>query len=102
MAARRIFVDKTELVLMVPGKSSVTRRTLEAKEIVRIQYDKCTETVFGIIPRASESITFVSGKWLYPLVYKKFANKNFFDAYKRELEKFANDNHVTFTDNTKE
>lgn len=99
MAPRRIFPDKTELVFMVPTKNKVVRKNLTAKEIVRIQFDKCKENILGIIPKDSESITIVSGKLATPLVYKKLENKKFFESYKSELEKFAKDNNITFTNN---
>lgn len=99
MAPRRIFPDKTEIVFMVPTKNKVIRQSLTAKEIVRIQFDKCKENFLGIIPRDSESITIVSGKLANPLVYKKLANKKFFDSYKSELEKFTKENNVSFTNN---
>lgn len=99
MAQRRIFIDKTEIVFMVPAKSKVVRRELSAKEIVRIQFDECTERTLGIFPKKSEMITIVSGKLGAPLVYKKGQNGKFFAEYKAGLEKFAKDNFVTFTDN---
>lgn len=102
MAQRRVFIDKTEIVFMVPVKSKVARYELSAKEIVRIQFDKCTERVFGVFPKQSEMITIVSGKLGSPIVYKRGANQKFFDEYKRGLEKFAKDNFVTFTDNITE
>ena len=99
MAPRRIFPDKTEIIFMVPAKGKVVRKSLTAGEIVRIQFDKCKENILGIIPRDSESITIVSGKLANPLVYKKLENKQFFDAYKSELERFAKENKVSFTNN---
>jgi len=99
MAPRRIFPDKTEIVFMVPTNKKIIRQSLTCKEIVRIQFDTCKENILGIIPRDSESITIVSGKLANPIVYKKFANKAFFDTYKSELEKFAKDNKVSFTNN---
>ncbi len=101
MAPRRIFPDKTELIFMLPTKSSVSRRSLTAGEIVRIQFDKVHRRILGIFPQESESITVVSGKFSSPLVFKKHENKKFFDAYKQELQTFAKNNNITFTDNTK-
>lgn len=101
MAQRRIYVDKTEIVFMVPTKSSMARYNLSAKDINRIQFDKSTVNILGFIKSESETITVVSGKAGTPIVYKKSQNKKFFDKYKRELEKFAKDNNVTFADETK-
>jgi len=101
MAVRRIFVDKTELVLMVPKKNKVVRKSLTSGEIARIQFDKQETKLFGIFNIETEVIKIVSGKLGAPIVYKKSQNKKYFDEYKRELEKFAKDNFVTFADNVK-
>ena len=101
MAVRRIFVDKTELVLMVPKKNKVVRKSLTSGEIARIQFDKQETKLFGIFNIETEAIKIVSGKLGAPIVYKKSQNKKYFDEYKRELEKFAKDNFVTFADNVK-
>jgi len=101
MAQRRIYVDKTEIVFLVPTKNSMSRYNLSARDITRIQFDKSVINIFGFIKSESETITVVSGKAGAPIVYKKSQNKKFFDEYKRELEKFAKDNSVTFADETK-
>lgn len=101
MAPKRIFFDKTEIVFMVVTQKKVVRKELSAKEIVRIQFDECTERRFGIIPQKSEMITVVSGKLGAPIVYKKGQNKKYFDEYKSGLARFAKENNVTFTDNLK-
>ena len=101
MANRRIYIDKTEIVFMVPAKKKMVRHCLSAKEISRIQFDKSESKFLGFIKMQSESISVASGKLGAPLVYKKSQNKKFFDEYKRDLEKFAKDNMVTFADNSK-
>ena len=84
---------------MVALRSKVARRELAANEIIRIQFDKCTERVLGIFPKESEMISIVSGKLGAPIVYKKGENKKYFEEYKNGLEKFAKDNKITFTNN---
>lgn len=101
MAPKRIFFDKTEIVFMVPGQKKVVRRELAAKDIVRIQFDESDSKLLGIIPQKSETITVVSGKVGTPIVYKKSQNKKYFDEYKSGLARFAKENNVTFTNNTK-
>lgn len=101
MAPKRIFLDKTEIVFMVPAQKKVVRRELAAKDIVRIQFDAKDTKLLGIIPQKDETITVVSGKLGTPIVYKKSQNKKYFDEYKSGLARFAKENNVTFTDNTK-
>ncbi len=101
MANRRIYLDKSELTLLIPGKKKVEDVHLASSVITRIQFDKCTERIFLVIPKQSEKITIVSSKRAQPVVYTKGQNKAFFDQYKEELAKFAKEYNVTFTDNTK-
>jgi len=101
MANRRIYIDKSELTLLIPGKKKVEDVHLASSVITRIQFDKCTERMLFVIPQQSEKITIVSSKRAQPVVYTKSKNKEFFSQYKEELEKFAKDNNVTFTDNTR-
>lgn len=102
MAQKRILIDKAEVILVVPGKKKVKNYYLVSSDISRIQFDKCTERLFGIIPQKSEKITIASSKLPSWVVYTKGDNKKFFDEYKTELTEFAKKYRVTFTDNTKE
>ena len=101
MANRRIYVDKTEIVFMVPSKKKIARHCLTAKEISRIQFDKKEGKFLGFIKTETESISVSSGKLGAPIVYTKSQNKKFFEEYKRDLENFAKANMVTFADNSK-
>jgi hypothetical protein len=101
MANRRIYLDKSELTLLIPGKKKVEDVHLTSGVITRIQFDKCTERMLFVIPQQSEKITITTSKRAQPVVYTKGKNKVFFDQYKQELEKFAKENNVTFADNTK-
>ena len=71
MAPKRIFLDKTEIVFMVPAQKKVVRRELAAKDIVRIQFDAKDTKLLGFIPQKDEMITVVSGKLGTPIVYRK-------------------------------
>ena len=102
MANRMIYVDKTEIVFLVLTKKKFLNHNLTAKDIIRIQFDKTTSKLLGFIKSEDETITVASSKLSAPIVYKRSENKKHFDDYKRELEKFAKENYVTFTDNTKE
>ena len=101
MANRRIYIDKTEIVFMVPAKKKMARHCLAANDISRIQFDKKETKILGFIKLQEESISVSSGRLGAPIVYKKGQNKKFFDEYKRDLERFAKNNTVTFADNTK-
>ncbi len=102
MAERQIYVDKSEIVLLVPAKNKMKRYNLAAGDVNRIQFDKSANKILGFIKSETETITVTSGKVGTPMVYKKNQNKKYFDEYKRELERFAKDNYVTFADNTKD
>ena len=102
MVQRRVMFDKSEVVLLVPGKKRVANYNLTNSTITRIQFDKCTERKFGIFPVQSEKITIITPKAGVPIVYTKSENKEFFDEYKAELAKYAKEYRVTFIDNTAE
>ena len=100
MAMRHIYPDKTEIVLSVEQKNKFSTVELSYDKITRIQIDKCKEfRLFRFVD--SECIQITNRKTAQPIVYKKFKEKSFFEAYKTELEKFAKDNKITFVDNTK-
>ena len=101
MANKRILLDKSEMVLMVPGKKKMETYNLNSSQITRIQFDPCVERTFVIIPSKSEKITIVTPKRSQPIVYTKHQNKAFFEQYKTELAEYAKTYRVTFADNTK-
>ena len=99
MAIRKIYTDKTEIVVVVKGKNRYTAVNLTFDQIIRIQFDKYTAFKwFRKIP--SEKITIVARKRENPIVFTKRESKGFFEAYKLELEQFARDNRITFFNNT--
>ena len=46
MANKRILLDKSEMVLMVPGKKKMETYNLNSSQITRIQFDPCVERTF--------------------------------------------------------
>jgi len=102
MEQRRVFIDKTEVVFLVPTKKETISHNLVARDISRIQFDKSVTNILGFIKSETETITVVSGKLRVPIVYKKNQCKKYFDEYKRELEEFAKQHYITFTNNTKD
>lgn len=102
MVQGRMYIDKMEIVFLVPAKNKTVRHNLAASDITRIQFDKSVTNILGFIKREEETITVVSGKVGAPMVYKRSQNKKHFDEYRRGLEEFARRNNVTFMDNTKD
>ena len=101
MVQGRMYIDKMEIVFLVPAKNKTVRHNLSASDIARVQFDKSVTKTLGFIKSEDETITVVSGKVGAPMIYKKSKNKKHFDEYKRGLEEFARRNNVTFIDNTK-
>ena len=100
MARRRIYVDKSELVLIVPHDGKTATYNLVSNHINRIEFEPCEEFLFGFIPQKSEKITIVAANTPEGVVYTRNANKAYFDVYKEELRQFAKENRIPFTDNT--
>ncbi|NMA94560.1 MAG: hypothetical protein GX974_00795 [Clostridiales bacterium] len=97
MANKRILCDKTELVLTVVGKKRVSIVNLTYEQIVSIRFEPFKEfRFFRKVP--SERISITTSKLGSPIVYTKYKEKKYFEEYKKELRKFAEDNRVTFYD----
>jgi hypothetical protein len=97
MKQRRITCDKTELVLSIELKNRYTFMNLTYADIARIQIDEIIERKFLVWSIPSESITVTTTKQEKPIVYKKKKEKQFWDEYKTDLEKFCKTNNVSFT-----
>lgn len=100
MAARKIYLDRSEMVLLVHGKNKTITYNLVSSNVNRIEFDKCEELAFGIIPKQSEKITIYASNLPGEVVYKKGENKAFFDQYKEELRQYAKDYRIPFEDKT--
>ena len=100
MAARpRITFDKTEIVLGFLAGNKFQVLNLNYSDIQRIQFDQIVERRFlKRVP--SEQISVVTAKRMEPIVYTKLKSEKFWDTYKTGFAKFANNNHITFADNT--
>lgn len=102
MAKRRIYFDKSEVVLIVPGKNKTSNYNVTSNMMNRIKFDKCKEFAFGFIPKSSEKITIVASNLPGEVVYTKGENKAFFDTYKEEFRQFAKENRIPLEDKTQE
>lgn len=101
MAVRKIFLDKSEMVLLVHAGKKMLSYNLVSNNVNKIEFDKCEELMFGFIPKKSEKITIYATR-PQKTVYTKGENKAFFDQYKEELRQYAKDYHITFEDKTQE
>ncbi len=101
MAKNHLICDKTEIIATVLMGNQYRNVNLTADKIRRIQFDKYEAKAFLRKPTESEKITIESSGAPVPIIFEKSKEKEFFDGYKTQLEKFAKDNHLTFVDNTK-
>jgi hypothetical protein len=101
MAKNHLICDKTEIIVTVLMGNQWRNVSITADKIKRIQYDKCTEKVSLFKTGDSEKISIEFSPSPMPVVIFKQKEKEFFDSYKEQLEKFAKNNHLTFVDNTK-
>jgi hypothetical protein len=101
-ARRRIYFDKSEVVLIVPGKKGTTSYNVTSSTLNRIEFSKCKEYKFGFIAKDSEQITIVASNLPGGVTYKKGENQAFFEEYKEEFRKFAKDNRIPLEDKTVE
>lgn len=99
MARKHIFCEKTELVLIILMGNGAFSMNLTYDQIVRIQFEPCTERKFLFFKSPSEKIVFVTRKNERPVEFLKSKEKEFFEEYKVELEKFAKNNRISFTNN---
>lgn len=98
MAKKRILCDKTELVLTITDRKRISIANLSYEQIVSIRFEPYTEfRFFRRVP--SERIVISTSKLELPITYTRYREKEYFDEYKKELRKFAQDNRITFYDN---
>ena len=102
MEKKRILIDKAEIILFVSEGNSIATYNLVSSDFNRIQFDKCIERKFGIIPQASEKIMLSSSKLPGIIEFTKGKYPKFFDTYKEELRQYANDYRITFADKTQD
>lgn len=102
MGKRRIYIDKAEMVLIVPGKKGTSNYNLKSTDISRIQIQNCTEYILGFIPVESEKIVIETSKISTPITYTRKDNQDLFDDYKEEITQYAKENRVQLTDETED
>ena len=96
MANRKIICDKTEIILLDERKNDQVYN-FAYDQIKQIQIDTCNEfSWFRKIP--SEKIEVYANKFAEPFVFLKSKNKQYFEEYKTELKKFADNNRIAFED----
>jgi hypothetical protein len=96
---RNIICDRTEIILVDTDKKSAESYNFTSEQVSRIEIDKHEEVSwFKKIP--SEKIAVYTRKRAEPFVYVRGKNKQYFDEYKRELEKFAREHRIIFNDLT--
>ena len=102
MANRMVYFDRAEVILRVPAKKKVLTYNLLSSDFSRIQFEKCKERKFGIIPVESEKISLAASKLPGVVSYSKGKNKKFYEEYKKEFAEYAKTYRITFSDNTKD
>lgn len=104
---RRVYFDKTEVVVLVRNGSSIRSYNLVSNNIVRIVYEKCKEYkfVYGgikLFPYESERIVIAVVGSPGEVVMMKSINKEFFNTYKEEFREYAKQYRIQLIDNTQE
>ena len=99
MARRNINFDRTEVVIGFNDGKRFSVLNLQYSDIQRIQFDSFSEMkLFRKVP--SEKISITTAKRAEPIVYTRGKNAQFWDEYKAGFRKFAENNSITFADNT--
>jgi len=101
MAKNHLVCDKTEIIVTVLMGNQWRNVSITADKIRRIQFDRCKERAFLFKTVDSEKISIEYSPSPAPIVIFKQKEKKYFDDYKKQLEKFAKNNHLTFVDNTR-
>ncbi len=95
---RRIFFDKTEIVLMVFDKGKMKVLNITYDKIVSIKLEGFMERILLRKVPSERIIINISGREK-PVIYTKLTEKKYFDEYKSGIVKFASSNNITFYDN---
>ena len=104
---RRVYFDKTEVVVSARNGATVNTYNLVSNNITRITYEKFQEPrfVYGpfkLFPRESERIVIIATGVSGDIVLLKSANKGLFDTYKEEFREYAKQYRIQLIDNTQE
>ncbi len=95
----KLTCDKTEInAVYSDKKGNFSRISLTYDKVVSISFDRCEERrLFKSVP--SEKITLRVRGMLEPIEYYKLKEGANFESYKRDFERFAHDNRITFYNN---
>jgi len=96
----KLTCDKTEInaVYPVDRKGKLDRISLTYDKVISISFDKCTERKFFKKVDSEKISLRVRGR-MEPIEYYKLEEGEHFESYKRDFEKFAKDNRITFYNN---
>ena len=98
MAKQHLYYDKTELTIAVRMGNNYSAFHVPAEKIQRINYIPFkTKKLFKTIE--TEAISFDTVGFP-PLMLVQSEEKDFYDGYKRDIEKFAKENHIKINDYT--
>ena len=98
MAKQHLYYDKTELTIAVRMGNNYSAFHVPAEKIQRINYIPVkTKKLFKTIE--TEAISFDTVGFP-PLMLVKAQEKDFYDGYKRDVEKFAKENRIKINDYT--
>ena len=95
----KLTCDKTEInAVYADAKGKLARISLTYDKVISITFEKCWERkLFKKIE--SERITLRIKGRMDPIYYYKLREGEFYESYKRDFEKFAKENRLTFYNN---
>lgn len=104
---RRVYFDRTEVVVSARNGTSVSTYNLVSNNITRITFECFDEyrIVYGplkLFPRKSQRIVIVAVGVSGEIVLLESQNKGFFEAYKEEFREYAQKYRIQLIDNTQE
>lgn len=104
---RRVYFDRTEVVISARNGTTVNTYNLVSGNITRITYEYFDEyrLVYGpvkLFPKKSQRIVIVATTVSGDIVLLESQNKGYFETYKEELREYAQKYRIQLIDNTKE
>jgi len=100
-AKRMIAFDKTEIVLGITGGRQLQVLNLTYDKIVSIKFDKAVMKQPFFRSKETDAIVITVRGREAPVMYYREKEKQLFDEYMADMEKFAVNNRVTFYNNLK-
>ena len=104
---RRVYFDRTEVVISARNGTSVNTYNLVSNNITRITFEyfdeyRITYGPLKLFPRKSQRIVIVATTVSGDIVLLESQNKGFFETYKEELREYAQKYRIQLIDNTQE